>query len=342
MPVIVYQSFNSNCSKTHGVSSAKDQRFTRDTQRFMNASVGQKRKLDDDGGSNKRRKVENTLGSKLIPPINPALEPTDILQGPSQAVPIAADNAMDRGSHTDSWFLNSVQQKVRGTHQFVFREFQKNIDVFALGEIDGGNNEWLLVPHVGDLVRASSSGKACNSISAFSSRLFEPNDDPKQPRVQLPVNTNYVGDDHGWLAMQVEHVNVAFVHVPNNIAKSESDCRVFYHAINEAFKSKGLGNLDVVMGDTNQSRATFTADVLGSGFKTAEVGPVTPRDLHNSQFRGTNSNAECMYDVAVYNSKTIQLRQCCYLSQLAGVSGKSYALTDHMGVAIDVKKLFPK
>ncbi|WP_390590805.1 hypothetical protein [Simiduia litorea] len=312
MPIFFYQSLNSNSSSQHGISASKAQRFTRDTHDAQAAS---------------------SEAWKLSMPTAPGASPEVPVHGPAQLVKSAAQGYMGKGQHSDHQFLAMVEGKARDTHQHLVRQFGRSCDILVYGELDGNNAEWSsMQSHAGNLVIASSTGKACNSFSVHASNTS---------------NHEFLGSGMGWIAIKSGNVNAVFVHVPNAIAKSEDAAVSFYQTINRELVAKGKGAIDIVMGDTNQSSPEFTPRVLSRALgavcrNATKATDLTPVDSHNRSFKGTNSNATKMYDVAVYNSASVSIGKEAYLSQSTAVSSNNKnlaaAVTDHMGIAIEVTK----
>src|SRR5690606_36567331 len=129
----------------------------------------------------------------------------------------------------------------------------------------------------------------------------------------------------------------------NAIAKDESAAILFYQKINNAVLGAGKGAIDVIMGDTNQAKASFTPNVvsraLGIVFKDAHTGDtISPADAFNTSFGGTNATASKKYDVAVYNTASIKKIKMNYFSQFSSVGKGVAAVTDHMGVGVYIEK----
>lgn len=314
MPIFFYQSLNANASTKRGVGATNSQRFTRETH---------------------NRQAANADAWRLSMPTAGASVPPHVpVHGPAQLVPSAPVGYMAKGQHDLGQFLSLVEGKARDTHQHLVREFGRSSDLLVYGEMDASHGEWNGAQmHTGQLVCAVSTGKACNSFSVHAnlSAVHEP-----------------LGYGMGWVAVKSGNVNVVFVHVPNAIAKSADKAARFYQDINQQLVASGKGAIDLVMGDTNQSSDGFTpkavSKAVGALFANAhQGGAVEPMDSYGKSFGGTNSNAQQMYDVAVYNTATIRLSKVAYLSQGStvghGGTNKAAAITDHMGLAVEVTKL---
>ncbi|MCO1333849.1 hypothetical protein MO867_05800 [Microbulbifer sp. OS29] len=240
---------------------------------------------------------------------------------------------MAKNQHGNNQFLSMIEGKARQTHQHLYRSLGQTCDLLVYGEMDGLNQEWSsMQQHAGGLVGSSSTGKACNSFSLHAANTTQ---------------HQVIGSNMGWVAVRTGNVNAVFVHVPNSIAKKENEAIAFYRSINNQLIQSGNGPIDLVMGDTNQSSPSFTPSVLsnatGSTFSDAHTGTsINPSDSYQRSFSGTNSTASKKYDMAAYNTGTISVIKVDYLSQSTPVSvngtSMAAAITDHMGIFIDVTK----
>ena len=318
MPIFAYQSLNSNASSSHGVSASNSQPFTVKTH---------------------NRIAQNCDKWMLSMPTADGVAPHLPVQGPAELVSSADIGTMDRVEKQgkkvpnvdDDRFLRMVEGKARQTHQHIYREFQGTCDALVYGELDGADSEWgSLQQNAGELFAASSAKRACN---CFSIHTHNAN------------SVTFLGEGEGWIAIKSYGVIAVFVHVPNKYASDENLAASFYDRIkNSLLQVQGGGVIDVVMGDTNQPRNGFTERVLKAvlGQNFADAHPdtnIVPLDSYKRSFGGTNSTAEKKYDIAVYNTETVFLNQMVYLSQCAPEGREAVAVTDHMGVAIEVKKL---
>ncbi|UTA49315.1 hypothetical protein L1F30_07185 [Simiduia sp. 21SJ11W-1] len=313
MPIFFYQSLNASCASDRGIAATNSQRFTRATHNFQAAS--------------------GTDWRLAMPVAGPQVPPSVPVHGPAQLVGSAPQGHMAKGNHDINSFLSMVEGKARDTHQHLVREFGRSCDLLVYGEMDASHGDWHgSRVHTGQLVCAVSTGKACNSFSVHAN---------------LSAQHEPLGYGMGWVAVRSGNVNVVFVHVPNSIAKSDDKTVRFYQDINQRLVAAGKGAIDLVMGDTNQGGKDFTRTMVsravGSVFANAHTEKgIAPIDAHNRVFGGTNSNAQQMYDVAVYNTATLSLGRHAYLSQGATVShgsqNKAAAITDHMGLAVEVTR----
>lgn len=98
--------------------------------------------------------------------------------------------------------------------------------------------------------------------------------------------------------------------------------------------------IHVVISDTNQTSLDYTAKVLNEEFKTntymnpRQDGSFEKVDNYRVQGKGTNSKGTKMFDVAIYRSDLVKLKQpVIYFSQSSG----AVTATDHCDLAIEVE-----
>ncbi|SDZ75507.1 hypothetical protein [Microbulbifer marinus] len=311
MPIFAYQSLNSNSSTEHGISASNSQHFTRMTHDSIAA---------------------NSSRWMLSMPTADGVAPHVPVHGPAELLSTAQQGYMAKGRHDDASFLAMVQGKARQTHQQLIRALG-GCDLLVYGELDGSHSAWnSMQQNAGQLFSVSSASKACNCFSVHAANN-------SQHRA--------LGEGFGWVAIRTGNVNAVFVHVPNAIAKSESAAVDFYKGINNHLLHLGAGQIDIIMGDTNQPSNGFTQRILGravgQAFADAHPGAtIQPYDSYQRSFGGTNSTGSRKYDVAVYNTATVGVDNMVYLSQCTPVSGQNgssaAAVTDHMGIGIEVVK----
>lgn len=298
MPLIAYQSLNANSSKSAGLSSIRMQRFTRETN----------------------ARVTELKHEALVLPHDTRDLATPI-EGPANKVRIAE---LASSSHTYEVFGAQIAL----TWQNFQRQFAAMPDVMVIGELDMSHPEMVgLVGGEGVAVSSFSARKACQSFTAISQG-------PLAAQIKLlKSGTGYVGYSVGGLV-------VVFVHVPNAIAKSRNETETFYFQIAHALNVQG-NVIDLVLGDTNQGSFGFTADALNTAFGTSayrnavDAPSVSPIDNWNVTQGGTNSVATRMYDIAVYRSDLVELKQAAsYVSQSSG----GVTATDHCGLAVEVAR----
>jgi len=298
MPLIAYQSFNANSSKTPGLSSISMQRFTKETN----------------------HRVTELKHEALVLPYDTQDLATPI-EGPANKVRI---EELKSSSHTYEVFGSQIAL----TWQHFQRQFTEMPDIMVIGELNMSNPELAdMVSGEGVSVKSFAAKKACQSFTAISQG-------PLAAQIKfLQSGTGYVGYSVGGLI-------VVFVHVPNAIAKSKNETETFYFQIAHALKVKG-NIIDLVLGDTNQGSFNFTADALNTAFgtsayKNATNAPsVSPIDNWNVTEGGTNSVATKMFDIAVYRSDLVELKQAAaYVSQSSG----GVTATDHCGLAVVVER----
>ena len=313
MPVFAYQSLNSGVQSDHGVAASNSQRFTKSTHNNI---------------------AKSDKPWMLSMPVAQGVAPDVPVHGPAQLLPTAKDIYKKQGRFTDKVFLNLVEGKARQIHQHLIRSLGQ-CSVLVYGELDGNHREWQsMQQHAGNLLTATSTGKACNSFS---------------------VHTNGSGSHRfiqagmGWIAVESDGIRALFVHVPNSVATNKSLTKKFYSDIHtRVLQSEGGGVIDVIMGDTNQPNPGYTqnvaSDALGQSFAEFHQGKeIQPEDAYQRSFGGTNSNARKKYDVAVYNTATVRIENLIYLSQCVDVAEGSgsaaAAITDHMGIGIKIARV---
>lgn len=140
---------------------------------------------------------------------------------------------------------------------------------------------------------------------------------------------------------------MVFVHVPNSLAADKSKAVAFYKSIKNKVLNNiagGGGVIDLIMGDTNQPHAFFSPENISAGmdgqFRDAHSAnaPIIPADTYAVSFKGTNSVDNKKFDVAIYNTATVNKVDVRYISQLSSMGGLAAAYTDHMGVMVKVDK----
>lgn len=357
MPVFFYQSFEATVKTDHSLKSVTGNQHTRTAhQTWTDLQQQQKRTLlypvlDDDLLTGNRH--------------------TEPVKGPPRLVATVEKDLKDDEKQTKMWkgvgqdeFLKMMEQKILQNQQAVHREMRAMPDVIAFGELDGGHADFAHMPRfAGTLIGSTApSIKACHSFTVYANN---------QPNVEL------AGDGNGWYAIRYLGIVVVFVHVPNDFAGGMStaakkkktptvhsggitksytthrskrtevtDLVAFYLRIKNEIARVGKGQIDVIMGDTNQSRLNFTDEVvsiaLGKTFKNASSRTLfSPADTYETFAKGTNSGQDKMFDVVVYNEATVTVDKLCYVTQQAPFRGNGQvaAVTDHMGVAVKIEKV---
>jgi len=311
MPVIAYQSLNSNASTEHNVDASNSQYFTRMAHNKVASST--------------------TDAWKLKMPTAPVgVSPYVPILGPPHLVESAPQGFMKKGAHDNATFLSMVENKARQSLQNLHRAFGGCCDIIVFGELDSSNTAWSsMEDHAGPRISHADPDKACNCFSVHTSA---------QTGVHQPV-----GSGEGWIAMKCYNILVVFVHVPNAIAKSKSACQRFYTDIQNTLLQAGAGAIDLIMGDTNQSSPGFTHTVVSAALNTTFVdahpaSDIQPFDTLATSFGGTNATGTKKYDVAVYNTSTVTVKGIIYLSQFVSTESGAAAMTDHMGIGVHMEK----
>lgn len=340
--VIAYQSLNSSASSNHGLAASTSQRFLRQAHR----------KLAPKYASN---------GGALKYPTNTDYEPHDAIHGPAELVPVsgaevkkvtkpsstktnskkrtysemAGDQDTPYSRALDST-LSMVESKALQIYQQTYRELSLGCDLIVFGELNSSHPDWhRLARSAGKRHCSSIKPLACNCFSLHSSRY--------------EGSLSLLASGEGWCAARCNGVLAVFVHVPNSKAKKQKEMILFYQNIKTTLlNTRGGGVVDLVMGDTNQSSAGFTPQVISKGmglpFRDADTNQGFKRPVdtwtpgNDTLHKGTNAANNKKYDVAVYNTDTVKKIDVKYFTQFSVVSQKAAAYTDHMGVVVNVEK----
>ncbi len=316
MPLIAYQSFNANSSKDHGLAATSLQRFTRDTNAYA-VGLGHKALvLPHDAGN---------LGAPIEGPANLV---------PVQGLPEASSKKRKRDD--DDSTLPAKRVKAGGGQavqvfgaqislvwQNFYREFGMMPGLMVCGELDVSHPDFHGVVGGTDIT-ALPATKACQSFTAFSQALSR---------------ATHLGGGEGFVVYSIANMNVVFVHVPNKIAQKADETKLFYANIAKDILGSGK-IIHLVIGDTNQSSADFTRNVLNDAFQTKayrnalEGKTITKIDNYNVTEKGTNAKGTALYDVAIYRSDVVDLKKPpAYLSQ----SSNAVTVTDHCGLGVVVE-----
>ena len=315
MPLIAYQSFNANSSKDHGLAATSLQRFTMETNEYVT------------GKGHMALVLPHNAGSLAVP-----------IQGPANLVPIqpiqpsgAGASAKGKPGPADDRGRNRQKTEGQTVHVFgsqisllwqnFYREFGMMPSLMVCGEFDSSHADFEGVvgtEHV--TVQAVPAAKACQSFTAIS---------------QNEVAARCRGSGEGYVVYSLAGLNIAFVHVPNKIARDKAATIAFYTHIAQFVLGSGQ-IIHLVIGDTNQSSAHFTMQALNAAFscdayKNAQDGKtITKIDNYHVTERGTNSKGTELYDVAVYRSDLVSVKSVAYLSQ----SSSAITVTDHCGLGV--------
>ena len=327
--VIAYQSLNSNVSHEHDIEASTSQMHTRKAQKTLATKTPQRYSLHfpvvDDG------------------------KPDIAVHGPAELLPTAPADFMDNGEKrgrkrkrdeleaddSTTKMLGMFHGKALQIYQLAQREFGQPCNLLTFGELDAKHKSWVDAEKVaGKLVHASVFPKACNCFSLHSANSAN--------------TTKFIAEGDGWVAAVCNGLRVVFVHVPNSLATDPTKARAFYKDIKNTVLTSinsGGGVIDLVMGDTNQPHALFSpANIsagLGGKFSDghASSSNISPVDTYDVKFKGTNSVDTKKFDVAIYNTATVEKIDVRYFSQLSRVAKSAAAYTDHMGVLVRVKKI---
>ncbi len=209
-------------------------------------------------------------------------------------------------------------------YQNIYRAIGTMPDLLVCGELDVSNADFAgLRQSSGLLANVTGNAKACQCFTAFA-------------QAGVAGQIKLLAEGLGFVIYSINGLSVLFVHVPNAIATNAAKVRDFYAQLNNHLVTIGSGPIDLVIGDTNQSSSNFTQNALPQGFANAHTSTkVSPFDNWNVKQGGTNSAGSKMFDVAVYNTTTINLEAGpVYLSQSSG----AVTVTDHCGLAVKVSR----
>ncbi len=329
--VIAYQSLNSNVSHEHNIEASTSQSHTRKAQKTLATKTPQRYSL-------------------RFPVAGDGVTPDVAVHGPAELLPTASADFMNveggsggrkrkrdemEAEDTNIKMLGMFHGKALQIYQLAQREFGQPCNLLTFGELDARHKSWVDAEKVaGKLVHASVFPKACNCFSLHSANSAN--------------TTKFIAEGDGWVAALCNGVRVVFVHVPNSLAADPTKAKTFYQGIKNAVltsTNSGGGVIDLVMGDTNQPHALFSPTNISAGLDgkfsdghSANTN-IRPVDTHEVAFKGTNSVETKKFDVAIYNTATVEKIEVRYFSQLSHVGKSAAAYTDHMGVLVRVKKI---
>ncbi|MCK7596512.1 hypothetical protein M0G74_04405 [Microbulbifer sp. CAU 1566] len=270
----------------------------------------------------------------LAMPTAEGVAPNIPIHGPAQLIASAKQGHHKDTNYSNASFLQLIEGKARQTHQHLIRSLGP-CSLLVYGEMDGNHSDWQSMgQHAGELVGATSSGKACNSFSVHAANNSQ---------------HTLVASGMGWVAVRSQGIMALFVHVPNDVAKERGKTLRFYSDIRtQVLQATGGGVIDLIMGDTNQPRSGYTQEIVtqAMGIQFSELHKdklIQPEDAYQRSFGGTNSTGTQKYDIALHNTETVKVENMVYLSQcteIIGTSGsEAAAITDHMGIGVKVVKV---
>ncbi len=264
-----------------------------------------------DANKNSRKRDRDIL-EYPIDPFNLA----DPIEGPANKRRIAD---LQNTQHTVSVFGGHVSQ----VWQHLVREFGGMPDLMVIGEMDSSHQDFeSFVSGNNMIVDSFPNKKACQFFSAICQK-------PQGSQLKS------VTSGAGYVVYSVHDFNFVFVHVPNEFTTDAPNLKNFYTKIAQELNGGGKV-IHAVLGDTNQKRTGFTADVLNAAFGVTAYQTASPLallvDTYPPLTIGTNSTGKEMYDVAVYRSDLLDLKKVAYISQ----SPTSVTVTDHCGLGIHI------
>lgn len=242
------------------------------------------------------------------------------VQGPANLVPI--------GTLSGGQPASAFGDQISLAQQNFYRAIGSMPDLMVVGEFDASHPDFSkTLGGQGVTITAHPATRACQSFTAIS-----------QNRVAAQIV--FLAEGEGYVCYAVDGFVVVFVHVPNRIATNENETKRFYENIAKPLAMNGK-SIDLIIGDTNQPRFSFSADVMNRLFNTnayvtaGTQSNITKLDNWNVTERGTNSTGRKMYDVAVYRSDFNRITSGpAYISQSSG----AVTVTDHCGLAIGIEK----
>ena len=354
MPIIAYQSFNASSSKDHGLKAMLDQTFTRAAQAHMEEYRHQSLVVPHD--MNNMAKVyigppekKTPVDIKTFQQMNKDAFMAYVEQfRHDYLIDLSAEELLKRPDimkkmkeYMISQTVGVFGSQIAAVWGNFARHFEgRSPDIMVCGEIDASNPYLAKAFTSPDItVKVAAADRACQSFSVISQSA-------------LGSKVNHLHEGIGYVACSVMDINVLFVHVPNAMCQKRDEMKSWYSNIAKRFGSNAR-TLDLVIGDTNQASGDFTRDVLSQAFgvpygnalggakQITKVDSVfaTPMSSKgpyaNVAESGTNAGGTKMYDVAVFNTRTIRANKVVYVSQAAS----GVTITDHSGLGVDVEKI---
>lgn len=280
MPIIAYQSFNANASKTHGLTQTSGQRFTKDTNRYVTGQGHQ----------------------ALVLPSNPG-NLTAPIYGPAHLVPI---ETLDSSQQTTTVFGSHIAL----AWQNFYRQFGGMPDVMVFGELDARHSDFSGMWSDKNVnVTAFPQTRACQSFSSISQTALA------SQIVTVGSGEGFVVMSVAGFIVVFVHVpnriatksdeTKAFY---KDIAQTLGQHGIMIHLV--------IG--DTNQSSPGYTAEVLNAAFQTTAYKNAGSGGVKAVDNWNVTSGGTNSNATKMYDVAVYRSDVVEMKKLAYLSQSSG------------------------
>jgi len=326
MPLIAYQSFNSNSAKEHDLGSIGMQRFTVDTNRHV-TSLGHQALVLPYIPGNLSVPVEGPAHLKPVETLGPKPEKTAKKRKRDDAGDDATDAQPAKATRVGDHTALVLGSQISLAWQNFYREFGEMPAIMVCGELDSSNSDFQgMIDDTQVSQNAISSPKACQSFTAYASNA---------------IAASMLGSGTGYVVFAISNLNIAFVHVPNAICKSVDKVAAFYKSIAQSALATGKV-IHLVIGDTNQTGADFTSKALNTAFQTSAYKSalagtnISKIDNYQVTEQGTNSKGSMLYDVAVYRSDIVQItKNVAYISQ----SSSATTVTDHcgLGIVIDLK-----
>lgn len=370
MPIFSYQSFNAPNTNAHELKWLIPQKETKATHNHLATST-------EPQGLVYPTLHGAMFDAKHYPDGPPEDRYALAVEGPANLVKTASPGTITRKLSTTDFF-EMMKHKVLQNRQAVYRKLKDMPHVIAYGELDSKAPQSKMMEQYvgGSMSDPSKNDFACQSFSVYCANglktvcvgqgegwyairydglvvvfVHVPNRLMKKSADTSTTGQAKQGPIKGVAAQHQVKAPAAKPYAkPVNGETTEDRLVKFYQDIASAILLNGGGPIDLVMGDTNQSSGGVTPKVLKKAtnlpFENAHVDKtIKAIDVYKEDkeagVKGTNAKGDQMYDVAVYNSATVKMKKICYWSQLAPMLDGSVvaAVTDHMGLAIEVEKI---
>jgi hypothetical protein len=298
VPIIAYQSFNANSSKTAGLASISMQKFTKDTN----------------------LRVTKLNREALVLPYDTQDLATPI-EGPPNKVPI---EKLTKSSHTEEVFGSQIALNWQNFQ----RQYSEMPDIMVIGELNLSNPDFSnMVGTQGVVVKSFAAKKACQSFTAISQGPLA------SQIIYLKSGIGYVAYSVGGLVVVFVHVPNAIAKSKN---ETETFYYQVAHALNVKGNVIDVVIGDTNQGSFNFTASALNTALRTDAYKNAVDAPsVSPVDNFMVTEGGTNSVATKMFDIAVYRSDVVELKgSLAYVSQSSG----GITVTDHCGLAVSVER----
>lgn len=298
MPIIAYQSFNSNASTTHSFDSVTGQRFTK----MANSSA-----------------VDRDMQVDIAPTVGDTL--ADPVQGPVYRTQVSA--------HDDANFTTPdvLGGHVKAFWQNVYRQMGAMPDIMVCGEIDSSS------PELSSFVSGSdfslvpfSDSMHCQSFTAIV-----PSANTGMLKF-LGNGTGWVAYAVSRVVALFVHVPNSFCNDHEKLAEWYSEINQQILRDHQLRIDMVIG--DTNQSAQNRTKTALGEKTCSYFANSLSGSTFVPIDAAGASFGGTNSTGTKMFDVAVFNEQFVKIvKGPIYLSQ----SGTGLTVTDHCGLAVNVE-----